>query len=298
MLATVLVTVALTSFSHTATMAEEETRILNAADGWPIHIDYYNVENSREAPVIVLIPGAEGRETSMTRKVWNDVAKKLNADGYAVVTVDLRKHGDSVPEGDVVPETKLNKTLPVDYQAMAALDLEAVKNFLLEQHESEQLNIRKLGIACCGSSCLVASTFAVNDWAKKPWPDAPSLDARTPRGQDVRAILMLSPESNVKGLSSTQVLRTLGALPVASHVYYKEDDRGEKKSAEQVFRFLEVKGEEYKEVRNIIPGPASGEDFLKGRLGEFMIKNIGTFYDKNLKELNEPWRTRKSKLVD
>ena len=282
--------------------AEAESKVLTAADGWPVHIDYYSIEDSKEAPVVILIPGAEGREKSMTRKVWNDFAEKLNSDGYAVVTVDLRKHGDSIPEGDVISEAKLNRLLPADYVAMAALDLEAVKTFLTEEHQAERLNIRKLGIATCGSSGLVAATFAVSDWNKKPWPDAPTLAARTPKGQDVRAILMLSPRSSVKGLNSTQIMRALGtpAFGIAVHVYYKEDDRGEKRSADQVFKFLDLKSDapEAAEVRRLIPGPASSENYLKGRLGEIMNNNMSDFFEKNLKELDDPWRSRKSRLVD
>ena len=89
-----------------------ESRTLTTADGWDIHITYYE-GRGKESPVAILIPGVEGNDKSMTRKVWDGVATTLQKDGYAVVSVDLRKHGDSVPlneEGQ--PDSKVVKLLP------------------------------------------------------------------------------------------------------------------------------------------------------------------------------------------
>ncbi len=285
------------------TLGTGDDRILTAPDGWPIHITYY-ASKTKEAPVVILLPGAEGRDSgSMTRRVWDDTAAFLNRKGIAVVSVDLRKHGDSVPEGNVVPESQLNRLSAADYQAMVLGDLETVKNFLLQEHEQKNVNIRKLGIAAAGSSALVAATFAVNDWAKKPWNDAPTLAASTPRGQDVRALLMLSPKSSVRGLNATKTMQAIGSItpPIAVHVYYSGEDKAEKKAAELIYRYVEVRDDGYKDVRRLEPGPASSEGFLKlrGSGGESVIdKSIADFFDHNLTKLQDPWRTRISKLLE
>lgn len=281
-----------------------EPHILAASDGWPIHVTYFpSGSGSKESPVVILVAGAEGREQSKTRKVWDPLALELQKAGYAAITVDLRKHGDSVPEANVIPESRLNRLVPDDYKAMAFLDLEAVKAFLVEQHELESLNIRKLGIISSGSSCLIGAAFAVADWNKKPWPDAATLAARTPRGQDVRAVVMFSPKSPVRGFSTPSVMKLFAdpAKGIAAQVFHSTADKTEQRAAEQVFRYLKIDGEEYKDVRQIVPAAesqkVSGEEFLTGPLGDEVRKSfLRPFLQKNLEELDSPWKSRKSRL--
>ena len=281
-----------------------ESHILTTPDGWPIHINYFVSAGGKEAPVVILFPGVEGKEKSMTRKVWSGVATALNKLGYAVVTADLRKHGDSVPDVEDSVLARLTKLTTSDYVLMATQDLETIKTFLLREHQSEKLNIRKLGIATAGSGCLVAAEFADFDWSKKPWPDAPLLAQRTPKGQDVRAILMLSPESSVRGLNSTAIIRSVAdpSKGIAVHVWFNPAVRAEKASAEKVFRFLDLKNPALEEVRKLNEGPAdpegkfSAEGLLQGKARPVMEQHIADFFDKNLMKLESPWQTRTSRL--
>ncbi|MEQ9411299.1 MAG: hypothetical protein RIK87_26535 [Fuerstiella sp.] len=277
-----------------------EDRVLTTADGWPIHITYYESSKGKESPAVILVPGVEGIEGSMTRRVWDGVAGALQKNGFAVVTADLRKHGDSVPPVDESERSRLTRLLPADYTLMVTQDMTVIKDFLVNEHQKEKLNIRKLGIAAAGSSGLVVTAFAANDWLRKPWPDAPTLAQRTPRGQDVRAILMLSPKSSVRGLSAASPLRLLAdpAREIAFHIYYNPEDRAEKSSAEKLFRFLKLKDEN--DARRIIEGPPdkafSAEGLLQGKAAPVMEKNITEFFDTYVKGRNDPWQTRTSKL--
>ncbi|MCA9066664.1 MAG: hypothetical protein KDA96_26535 [Planctomycetaceae bacterium] len=280
-----------------------EQIVLDAA-GWPVHITYFEATGSgdqKEAPVVVLLAAAEGPDDkdARTRRVWDKTATALQAAGYAAVSVDLRKHGDSKPMIEN-PPSSLTKVGAVDYRAMVAADLEAVKTFLLQRHQAQQLNVRKLGIVAVGSSCMVASTFAVQDWAKKPFPDAPRLEDRTPKGQDVRAIIMFSPELSVKGLSGVDALNVIKGLPIAVYVFANSKDRGEKGDAEKIHKIVQLPGDEYKEVRklSLVNDTASREQFLEGSKADTTNKDvIQDFLDRNLKSLNEPWRTRESRLT-
>lgn len=279
-----------------------EEKTLTATDGWPLRITYYESNGDKESPVAILIPGAEGLEDSRTRKVWDGVARALQKEKYAVVTADLRKHGDSIPPVEDEQKAKFNRLSPADYQAMAAIDLETIKEFLLNEHKNQKLNIRKLGIATAGSSCLVASTFAAADWLKLPWNDAPAVALKTPRGQDVRAIMMLSPASTVRGLSLPDSMKVVctPAFGVAINIYYNPSDRREQTAAEKVFRYAELKGEDPDGARQLLPGPPdkvfSAEGLLEGRAAPVMEKKIVEFFDKFVKDRPEPWRTRESKL--
>ena len=76
---------------------------------------------------------------------------------------------------------------------MVDSDLEAVKKFIQKEHQSKKLNMRKAAIVGAGFSVAVAAVFAAADWNKEPYDDAPSDDMKTPRGQDVRVLVFLSP---------------------------------------------------------------------------------------------------------
>jgi hypothetical protein len=180
----------------------------------------------------------------------------------------------------------------------------------VEEHQREQLNIRKLGIAASGSSALVAASFAANDWLRKPWPDAPTLADRTPRGQDVRAILMLSPKATVRGLNAMGPMKAIAdpAKLIAVHIYFNSADKTEKSSAERLFKMVEVRGLEGKpeDARYKLEVPAaeqySGDALLDGKLANGqplkpeMEKLIADFFEKFVKERDDPWKTRTSRL--
>ena len=272
--------------------------VLSARDGFPLHITYYESAAGKESPVAILIPAAEGSDdkNARTRRVWDKTALDLQKSGYAVVTLDLRKHGDSM--ASVEGNANVNRLLPADYVAMVALDLEAVKDFLMQEHANEKLNIRKIGIVAAGSSCMVAALFAIDDWAKKPYPDAATLDQRTPRGQDVRALMMLSPKATVKGLNTNAAMRGMKSIPIAVYVLASSNDKSEIRDADKIYGNVELKGEEYAEFRKITRAPIaqSAEQFVEGKEADTTNKLIREFFDKNLKELAEPWRSRKSRL--
>ncbi len=279
-----------------STVREE---VLAASDGWPIHATYYESAAGKESPVVILLAGAEGpdRKDARNRRVWQATAVALQKGGYAVIAVDLRKHGDSIPEG-VEADSPILKMGLTDYPIMASSDMEAVNDFLLNQHEQEKLNIRKMGIVAVGSSAMVAATFAVEDWAKKPYPDAPTLADRTPRGQDVRALIMYSPNSSVKGISSNNVLRALKAIPVAINIVASKDVKDDARSADKIYKAVELRDEQYKDTRKqtVAGGEITAEGFLEGRFAEPTNTDILAFLTKYLKELDAPWASRKSRL--
>lgn len=307
----IAVTLSLSAASAVAqkTADVSQARVLTTADGWPIHINYYESTGGKESPVVILFPGVEGKDASMTRKVWSGAATALHKQGFAVVTADLRKHGDSLPD---VPESQLARLTKLgsqDYGMMVTQDLESIKTFLLQEHQNEKLNIRKLGIASAGSGCLVAAAFAQYDWAKAPWPDNAVLSARTPKGQDVRALFMLSPKSTVRGMNSTSTIRAIAANPIAVHIWFNPGVRSEKASAEKLFRYLELKDDALDEaltdVRKLNEGPEdatgkvfSAEGLLQGKAAPVMEKNLTEYFVKNLKQVASPWKSRKSRLFD
>jgi predicted alpha/beta hydrolase len=275
--------------------------VLTASDGWPIHVTYFESAAGKESPVVILLAGAEGpdKKDVRNRRVWQSTAQALQKAGFAVVSVDLRKHGDSLPPATGTEPVAV-KMVATDYVAMATVDLEAVKTFLLQKHMEEKLNVRKLAIVSIGSSAMVSAAFAVADWAKKPYPDGPTLELSTPRGQDVRALVMYSPNASVKNISLNAVMKTIKGLQIAVHVVASKDNPEDVKSAEKIFKAVELKGEEFKDVRKLTlaAGKTRAEGFLEGTFGDATNKDLVDFLTKHVKELEAPWASRKDRRQD
>jgi pimeloyl-ACP methyl ester carboxylesterase len=190
-------------------------RVVQTEDNWQINVTYFPAPGDREAitkeaPVVVLLHGDKQGENRLVYEGPRGLAGRLQAEGCAVVTVDLRKHGQSTNMAQVGGTSGGKTAEPTiqasDYRNMVDYDLDAVKHFIQQLHQAKKLNMRKMGIVGAGSSVGVAAAFAAADWNKEPYDDAPSDDMKTPRGQDVRALVFLSPPARVKGLSLTESL--------------------------------------------------------------------------------------------
>jgi len=264
---------------------------LTGRTGWPISIKYFNSTN-KDAPVLILLHDKAGNQL-----IWEKSAERLRAKGFAVITVDLRKHGKSVPEDAGEPK-KLNRT---DYELMVVEDMELVKQFLMNEHHAQKLNIRKLGIVAMGMSAPIALTFAGKDWLKKPYPDGPTLASRTPKGQDVRAIAMLSPASSVPGLTTTQPLRVLQTpgFNVAMLFIAGVADKKIKRDVEKMYKQVSTNKDNKKRMHLVSrPDKANGAILLSDRFRNQTTDMLVKFFDENLKALDSPWRSRKSKLTN
>ncbi len=273
-----------------------EDHKLRTSDGWTVPITYYQSGAGKEAPVIIMLHGKGGN-----RQVWAGTARKLQAAGFAVVTIDMRKHGESEPPAGA--GARAERLSPNDYQKMAFFDLEAVKDFLFKEHEAERLNIRKTGIVAADDLAPVAVQWALADWRKKPYPDAPTMEARTPKGQDVRAIALLSPSDNAGGIVLSRTVPQLRSdnFGIAFWIAVGDEDRQDRGTAEKAYDRLttgagnakdRVYLDEFERVK------ARGTELLT--VGNANIDGrLLRFFDMHLKALDgadDGWRSRKSRL--
>jgi pimeloyl-ACP methyl ester carboxylesterase len=285
-----------------------ESRVLQTEDGFNIHISYYRSTGDKESPVVVLVHEEDGN-----RFIWQadgGLARKLQASGYAVITVDLRGHGESKPAGggavgNANQGTKKKGTKksgielkPGDYTNMWQYDLEVVKDFIFKEHHEEKLNMNKLGIVGAGMGASVAAYFAVFDWEKPPYDDAPEPRFQTPRGQDVRALVLISPEEKFNGLVLSKAVSRLKDPDwgVAFFVCSGSDPK-DKAQADKIF---EMATQPTPAVNKKRMYEQSYKAKLKGTglLGQrppVLEENIATFFDEHLKKLDSPWVDRRSK---
>ena len=273
-----------------------ETTSVRTKDGWTLPVTYFRSGGGKDSPVVVLLHGAGGN-----RLVWGNerggFAKRLHDAGFAVVTVDLRKHGEAQPPATGGPTRGPKTAGPIDFPLMAAMDLEAVKDFLVARHQAEELNVRKTGILAADETAPVAAAFAEADWIKPPHPDAPlGSGERTPRGQDIRALALLSPAESAGRINMGRVLPTLKNVKAAVFVAVAAEDRADKGTAAKVYeRLLGPESEERRVfLQKYDTAKARGTELLG--TGDVESKLI-VFFTKYLKDLPDTWQDRKSRLA-
>ena len=131
------------------------------------------------------------------------------------------------------------------------------------------------------------------------------MSERTPRGQDVRALFLLSPKDRVRGINTTSTIRTIAAYPVAVHIWFNPGVRAEKSAAEKLFKHLELKDAPDSDVRKLNEGPEdatgklfSAEGLLQGKAAPVMEKNLTEYFENTLKKMESPWQSRTSRLFE
>jgi pimeloyl-ACP methyl ester carboxylesterase len=284
-------------------------RALQTDDGWGIYITYFQAPGDREAitkeaPVVVLLHG--DKQNRLVYEGPSGLASRLQKRGCAVITVDLRKHGQSTNLAQVGGSSpasgRSEATIQAsDYRAMVDSDLEAVKKFIQQQHQLKKLNMRKTAIVGAGSSVAVAAAFAAADWNKEPYDDAPSDDMKTPRGQDVRVLVLLSPPSRVKGLNLNETLNEIRNPDwnIAVLTLYGKANRNDAKDAVALDKKLSGTNKASKDRIRIVAVnvPSHGTDLLG-------LRDIDTegailkFFQLHLFDLRDSeWRDRQSRLV-
>ncbi|MFN0198059.1 MAG: alpha/beta hydrolase [Planctomycetaceae bacterium] len=272
-----------------------ENKTLTTEDEWPIHITYYSPGGGDDTPVLVLL-----HMKGSNRQVYHEgLAEKLQLSGYAVITVDLRKHGESKSrggalEGDDGAPTEGTDLKPLDYKLMATNDMEAVKKFIFSEHQNHNLNMSKMGIVAAEMSAPIAINYTALDWLKEPYDDAPSVDASTRRGQDIKALALLSPSASVPGLQTGKPLNQvrdpfLGISFMIGVGSGDPLDRGDAKTMYQKLSSIaKNKDRMYLETYKY---KMRGTDLLGKNI--LVEDHITAFFDRHLKDLNIEWEDRR-----
>jgi pimeloyl-ACP methyl ester carboxylesterase len=153
----------------------------------------------------------------------------------AVLAVDLRGHGGSKSAqntGGGRVELDVSRFQQEDFRAMVDLDMEAVRSFLVEENDAGKLNLNSLGLVGSGLGANVAMIWAAKDWA------APPLPVRK-QGQDVKALVLLSPRWNLSGLMLREPLRFPPIQrEIAVMLAYGADDKEIAKDCQDVIKIL------------------------------------------------------------
>ncbi|MHC4177453.1 MAG: alpha/beta hydrolase [Planctomycetota bacterium] len=179
-------------------LPKPKKEVLLTNDGVRLAVTYYPGTKGKDAvPIVLLHMCKHPRDDRACKHNSNDyaeLARLLQGEGHAVVAPDLRGHGDSTKTQGT--QAKLSKT---DYVRMVSGDLEAVKDFLRSENNQGQLNIEKLCVVGAETGASVALTWTQLDWSRPPV-------GVVKLGQDVKALVLVSPVWNTPGLPLKPVL--------------------------------------------------------------------------------------------
>lgn len=263
---------------------EPEDVTLETKDDLSIKATYYPGTAKKEAVPVIMVHGIGGQ-----RGDFHAFGMYLQSLGHAAIAPDLRGHGQSKsqkgPTGAPVTldADKFNKGA---LEAMVA-DIQACKKFLLDKHNAGELNIEKLCVVGAEFGATLAIRWAAVDWLTQPLP-AYKL------GQDVKALVLLSPQPPYKALSYRE------ALPVVQSqlswlIIAGSEDTKSSTEANKLHKQLQTHHQRGGEDTDLfLEEPAtnlSGTKLLNKGLD--VQNKIGVFIEKRLVKSGTQWQERK-----
>ena len=157
-----------------------ETVTFATSDGWEIYATRWNAGEGNPAAVLLHMLPAD-------RRSYDDFGSKLAAAGFNVLALDSRGHGDSLKHnGKVERYTGFGD----DEHGSSVRDVAAAKTFLAEKGADASRMV------IVGAS--IGANFALNYAAS---------DA------DVRAVVLLSPGLNYRGVTTVEAMSAYGGRP-------------------------------------------------------------------------------------
>lgn len=276
-----------------------ENVTLTTKDGVRLKASFYASDLGKDAVPIVML-----HDFKESRTVFNGLARALQSPqggerpSHAIFTVDLRGHGESTsvqgPNGQTreIEAAKLGKQ---GFRDMVLYDMEAVRKFLVKKNDAGALNLNKLCLLGSGMGANVATAWAAVDWS------TPMLASRK-QGQDVKGLILASPDWGFRGLPMLKPLKHPGVREqISMLIIYGKQDRKSAKSAETVHKNLkryhpEPPPEQRREKKDLflvgLPTSLKGTRLLADPTFR-MLPTIEQFLDSRLSQQEFEWVQRR-----
>lgn len=270
---------------------------LTTHDGVSLGATFYGSLLGKEAVPVIMLHQYKGSRTD-----FKDLAATLQAKGCAVLVPDLRGHGQSTRQqlpgrGDREINPALLKHQ--DFVAMVEQDLEACKSYLMEKNNAGELNINKLCVIGAEMGAVVGVDWAAWDWH---WP----MLATGKQGQDVKALVLISPPWSYKGLSLTEVVNNRRLADQMSWLIIvgdqdKDDLREAKRLQQTIEKFLPTPSDPAqaaeKQAVFFMPVATSLQSAkLLAAKKDAIAAEISKFIDQRLVKQGASWTDRKGPL--
>lgn len=277
--------------------ANSQDVTLRTKDGVKLAITYYPGTDGKETVPVVML-----HDLKESRNVFQNLAETLQkpkgkGKSRAVITVDLRGHGESTVQvsGDGrTRDLEASRLRPADFQDMVQQDLGAVRRFLVKKNDAGELNLNALCLIGAGMGANVAAYWSAADWA---WPSLATLK----QGQDVKALVLASPEWSFRGLPMARPLKQPGFRDKVSFlIVFGGESSKAKKDATNVHKNLarfhpEPPRDKIKELKDLflvdLPTKLQGTTLLTS--SEFnMAADVDAFINARITDRHFPWVSR------
>ena len=190
--------------------AEAKRFDLDTSDGVSLATWYYEPsEDAKPLATVILVHDFEG-----SHKAVEPLAMALQEAGCTVAVPDLRGHGASTTQDGRDADLDIRQLRKGDLELIAAGaggrlreqsavrgDLETVHAFLVSRGAAGGSAPAPLAVIGCGAGATLATLWTAADWA---WPPL----ASGPQGQQVKALVLVSPAWAAKGLALQPALAT------------------------------------------------------------------------------------------
>ncbi|TWT82777.1 Alpha/beta hydrolase family protein [Planctomycetes bacterium CA13] len=179
------------------------TETLRTRDGISLRTFYFPSDQEKNAIPVILIHEWQGQGSPYLKLVL-----ALRDAGCAVLIPEFRGHGGSKEFTDVRGRTQTFNPATMgkrDIESILSFDLEEAKQFLKKKNNNGELNLNALVLIGVREGSIFAAHFTSRDWR---WPSI----GRIKQGQDVKAIVMISPEKQIKGFSVDSVLTDINLI--------------------------------------------------------------------------------------
>ena len=249
-------------------------------------------DGKRIIPYIIL------HDWESSRADTQALATFLSAQGNAVITPDLRGHGESTRVVGVDEQIDAADFKPSEIGATME-DIEACKRFLVKRNNAGELNIDMLAVIAIGKTVPMATQWVVKDWSYAPY------NKGIKQGQDAKFLIMIAPEKKLGPFTmsrATGVPIFAGETALPTIVSWSTSGKTAKESQSIYNRLKKRRSdskEESAETKTLYQAPLPnssrsgvqiGSDPSLTKLWMYFDKTVSKKIDQNLEKL--PWQDR------
>lgn len=185
-------------FRAVSAAPEGQNVALRTSDGVTIIGSYYVPHKPGKRPAVILL-----HMLNRTRSDWEEFATVLAREGYAVLSIDLRGHGDSTKGVGSWRVFSL-----ADFQAMTQ-DVAAARDFLKQASEADTDRLAVIGASIGANVALVYG-------GQEP---------------EVKSLVLLSPGLDYRGVATAEAMKAYGKRSVLLVASREDDYSAESSSA-------------------------------------------------------------------
>lgn len=171
---------------------------MRTKDGVELRAFYAPSDKGKEAIPVLIVHEWQGQGSP-----YGPLVSALHGAGCAVLVPEYRGHGGSRSYTDNTGRTQefnLGTMGKMDIEKIIRFDMEEAKQFLKKENNEGNLNLNALVVMGVREGAVIGSHWAMQDWK------FPSI-GRIKQGQDVKGLVLISPEKNAKGVGIDVAMR-------------------------------------------------------------------------------------------